>query len=357
MKFLAATILFVGLQATVLLAASNEYQDLAKEDSLVVAEDIKVQTQDISIVDKKIFDEKTNDYELKETVKEIKTNDESEEDMHTKVYEYTIQLGGMTYKNEIIFEEDRIVFSPVMISEDVLAQYEKSIELGGITVKYRTEIKENHINFSTLTTPEDIKAQYEEIKINEVTPVVDLSGKEQKSQTDVGGTDHLEIEGRPKSDETYDEDKGVEEQIYTTDVGGAKYKWKIVTEEDDIELLPLFTPEIIRAQLGCSVYSYENACAKGIDENSGGKCQWRLDTAAGVESCLPEKVETILTDEIGGIEYKYKVTFEGNTVKLDVVTPTKKALTQISEKYDIADENDGVKIPEFSPSLRGAKVQ
>ena len=55
MKFLLATIFF-GAQAKIALSTSNEYQELTKEDSLIVAEDQKI--QDISVVEKATVHEK-----------------------------------------------------------------------------------------------------------------------------------------------------------------------------------------------------------------------------------------------------------------------------------------------------------
>ena len=294
MKFLLATIFF-GAQAKIALATSNEYQDLTKEDSLIVAEDQKI--QDISVVDKATVHEKTNDIDIEftETVERIKTNEETEEYMHTEAYEYTYALGGIKLKYKTRFEEDGIVISPVIISQE-----SKDVQ-----------VNEDEEGLA-LTAPEEILAHYEEIKENnEVTPAVG-------SKTDVGGNDHLKIVTSPTPDETNDE-------------------------------------------FGCSVCSDENACAKVVDAKTGAKCQWHTDTTTGVEACLPEKVEIVNTGEVGGVEYKHKLTFEGNTITWNMITPREELFAQMSDNHGIAnvvDEKKDVKeIPKFSPNLRGAMIQ
>merc|ERR1712151_25095 len=263
-------------------------------------------------------------------------------------------------KYETSFEEDGIVISPAIISEetediqvnkneDGLAQvdaYEESIEVGGITYNFWNEFQEDRIVTTVLTTPDMAQAQYEEGKVNEhVASAVDLSGEDHKSKIEVGGNDYVKIESPPTPDET-SEDKVVEEQISIIEVGGVEYKWKIVTDGNEMEILPLFTPEDIRAQLGCSAYSRENACVKAVDAKSGAKCQWHTDTATGVETCLTEKAEFINTVEIGGVEYKYTL-----------YLPQEEMFSQISDEHGIVDIAGVKEIPEFSPGLRGAMVQ
>merc|ERR1712232_1276428 len=124
-----------------------------------------------------------------------------------------------------------------------------------------------------------------------------------ENEDGVGGNDNFKIETSPTPDET-NEDKVINIQ---QEVGGVEYKWKVVTGDNEMEITPLFTPEDIRAQLGCSVYSHEDACAKAVDAKSGAICQWRTDTTTGVEACLTEKVEFINTVEIGGVELSLKL--------------------------------------------------
>merc|ERR1712232_253268 len=232
--------------------------------------------------------------------------------------------------SEAIFKEDVIILSPMIVSEE-------------------SEVSED----IQATTPEMAQAQYEEMKVDHVASGVDLSGEEQKSKIEVGGNDNFKIETSPTPDET-NEDKVITIQ---QEVGGVEYKWKVVTDDNEMEIIPLFTQEDIRAQLGCSVYSHEDACAKAVDAKSGAMCQWRTDTTTGVEACLTEKVEFINTVEIGGVEFKFKVTVEGNELLLDMIAPQEELFSKISDEHGIADIAGVKEIPKLSPGLRGAMDQ
>merc|ERR1712151_236431 len=222
---------------------------------------------------------------------------------------------GTTIKSEAIFKEDVIILSPMIVSEDIQAH-------------------ENE----------------EEMKVDHVASGADLSGEEQKSKIEVSGNDNFKIETSPTPNET-NEDKVINIQ---QEVGGVEYKWKVVMDDNEMEITPLFTTEDIRAQLGCSVYSHEDACAKAVDAKSGATCQWRTDTTTGVEACLTEKVEFINTVEIGGVEFKFKVTIEGNELLLDMIAPQEELFSKISDEHGIADIAGVKEIPKLSHGLRGA---